>query len=303
MNPTRQRSSWVVALLSIGMGIAFTAGGGWMLARYFACPDVEASTFRVEEHDGRYIRLLATEAYEVGFQVEYQLSDPGSEHDPANRVARLVAIPVGGRVLIASVPLDHQGRSFTGAVKGLTSDIEMGLAEDSLQSSFRDLHRRLDSLRTLSDSARVPGFAPTAGPESTAESLPRTPTLRDLALPVYLDTREDERLPAALVIAVGLAFAGGGVAGLLRSHNSSTTSVAPDTAPATLDRQPANFEGAAPAGPSSGRVDFESHDASDTPGAIKLQCPQGHAFEVDVMYRGAARKCPECGAKVDVPAE
>ena len=154
MNPNQQRSSWFGALLSIVMGIALVAGGGWVLARYFVHPEVDAADFRTAEHDGQYIQLNATEAYEVGFQVEYDPSDPSSKDDPANRVARLIAIPVGTQVLIVRVPMDHRGQSYAGIVKELTFDIEMALAMNDMDNVMRDSRRQIETFLQDAETAR-----------------------------------------------------------------------------------------------------------------------------------------------------
>ena len=222
MSLNQQKSSWVVGLLAICMGLAFIVSGAWMTSRYFTYPQIEASEFNASQHDGSYIQLNSTEALEVGSQFEYDPDDPKGMEDPTNQVARLLGIPVGNRLLIVRVPVEHQGQSFTGVVKGLTYDIEIGLAKNRISNVFQDIQQYADSAALSLDSA---------SPWAT-QKIRRTPSLDDIVLPVYLDAKEDERWAIGLAVFVGILSLFGGFKVI---HESRSTAHPRDSSHSMLD--------------------------------------------------------------------
>ena len=298
-----QQTPWIVSLLSIAMGTLFIVGGGFMVARYFTCPVVAAEDFQASEQEGRYIQLEASEAFEVGFQIQYEPGNELTRNDPTNRVGRMVAVPAGEGLLIVLVPMDHQGRSYRGTVKELSSDIEMALSMESLSQSFEDMRLDLEAIQRETLGARPSGFSP--GIATGLATTPRrsTPTLQDLALPVYLDTKEDERWAAGLMIVVGLAFAIGGVVGLSK-RGQATEGVGAWSSgrEALLDasRSP-TFSPDGRQAPDSNS--FEAEPPVSPVAEINVSCSAGHRFLVNAMYRGTLRKCPQCDEKVEIPMD
>lgn len=299
VNVSQKKKPLALALLSMAAGIAMLAAGGWLVLEQLVYPKVQAADFRVDEHQGDYIELIAAESFEVGYQVEYSSDDPSGESNPANRTGRLLAIPTNDRLLVVLVPMSHAGSTYRGSVKELSSDIEMALTMNLMNQTFTDLDLRLQPLldqRSVAEPNEGSSIALDGGSESEFR---RSPSLKDLVLPVFVDANEDERGAIALVLAVGLVFLGGGIYLLIAPASVSTDqpafgeTVAENTT--ALNSSMTTIETARAKEDSASRA----LEGASQKSSIELQCPNGHSFSVPSIYRGTRRKCPTCGSIVE----
>lgn len=299
MSNSPKKKPLALALLLLSAGAVMTAAGGWMAFRLLAYSKIAAVDFRAEEQQGAYIQLTAPESFEIGYQVEYSSSEPLGSESPSNRVGRLLGIPIDRQLLIVLVPTNHTGTTFRGSVKELSSEIEMALTMNSMNQTFSDLEQRLESLRPQSNAHNMSELIPNSFNDRPTPAFHQSPSLKDFAMPVYLDAKEDERGAIAMILVVGLAFLGGGVYLLISPANASTNKPSfGDTDPKLSTDLDSSMTTIATA---RSKKDSTSHalEGAIQQTSIELQCPNGHSFSVPSIYRGTRRKCPTCGSVVE----
>jgi hypothetical protein len=151
------------------------------------------------QHLDTYVSIQLDQAIELGYRIRYDPSHPEEKSDPKKRFARVFLVPVGEKLLVVQVPLNHKGPTASGLVTEMPRDIQMEVTRMSLEEGMAAFKKQMAAIQqSMHDRKKMP------------ERVPQTPSLTERVLPVYLDGEDNRRLGIILII-TSLGFFAGGV--------------------------------------------------------------------------------------------
>jgi hypothetical protein len=171
-------------------------------------------------HTGKYVVLQTNQAVEAGYRYR---------GDPNNKTARLLAVPVGDKVLIVQVLMNHTGSSFAGTVGELPSDVSLAVSLESIRSLMEDTQQRRKGLTVRRGADGRPELPKLPPPE---------PSVSELVLPIFLDATDEGSGLRVLVVVLTVAFLLAGMVTLVRARRlRGTAPLGPTGSPNRLEQR------------------------------------------------------------------